>query len=572
MAVKGGYLGRNPGDEGSNIVARQNYSPTGITTDFTFAAGYTPGNVDVYLNGIRLVYPTDYSAGNGSTVGLTSAAASGDSLEIVAYKAFNLGSITEATGNFDVTGDQTVTGNLTVSGDITGSGTSITANNIYVGTATTIDSNGIAVTGVITATSFQGLHLGDGTSLTGVGNTTDINTNNIKISGISTLGTASADSLTVSGNISVGGTLTYADVTNIDSLGIVTARTGLKVLAGGANVVGVVTATSFEGTGSLVTGVGIASTAHYTGSWDVTADGSNNYLLVGTGITAAQMDPTLTLIRGGRYLFKNNTSGSSHPFRIQQAYGTTSGTAWDRGVTNNGGNGGTDIIFEVPHNAPQALYYQCTAHANMSGKLNIAGYSGSDIDINTTGVVTATSFSGGLSGNVTGVGTITGGTIVATAGTITTLEATSVSIGNSVTGITTFSGGVSFKSSLREAVKITAGKLSANTNIDLANGMIHYFTTQETTTCTPNIRYDASTSLNNVLEIGQQVAVTVVTTAAAGGYSAQWTVDGAAVTESWIGGSAPSAGGSSGVDVYSLNIIKTANATFTVIGNLSKTS
>ena len=544
MAVKGGYLGRNPGDEGSNIVARQNYSPTGITTDFTFAAGYTPGNVDVYLNGIRLVYPTDYSAGNGSTVGLTSAAASGDSLEIVAYKAFNLGSVKEAPGNFDVTGDQTVTGSLTVSGNITGSGTSITANNIYVGTATTIDSNGIAVTGVITATSFSGDHVGDGSLLTGIGGTADINTNNIKVSGISTLGTASADSLTVSGNISVGGTLTYADVTNIDSLGIVTARTGLKVLAGGANIVGVNTATSFVGDGSLVTGVGIASTAHYTGSWDVTADGSNNYLLVGTGITVAQMDPTLTLIRGGRYLFKNNTSGSSHPFRIQQAYGTTSGTAWDRGVTNNGGNGGTDIVFEVPHDAPQALYYQCTAHANMSGKLNIAGYSGSDIDINTTGVVTATSFS----------------------------ATESVSIGNSVTGITTFSGGVSFKSSLREAVKITAGKLSDNLNIDLANGMVHYFTTQETAKAVPNIRVDGSTSLNNVLEIGQQVAVTIVTTAAAAGFSSHFTVDGSAVTESWIGGSAPSAGGSSGVDVYSMNIIKTANATFTVIGNHSKTS
>ena len=544
MAVKGGYLGRNPGDEGSNIVARQNYSPTGITTDFTFAAGYTPGNVDVYLNGIRLVYPTDYSAGNGSTVGLTSAAASGDSLEIVAYKAFNLGTIKEAPGNFDVVGDQTVSGSLTVTGNITGSGTSITANNIYVGTATTIDSNGIAVTGVITATSFSGDHVGDGSLLTGIGGTADINTNNIKVSGISTLGTASADSLTVSGNISVGGTLTYADVTNIDSLGIVTARTGLKVLAGGANIVGVNTATSFVGDGSLVTGVGIASTAHYTGSWDVTADGSNNYLLVGTGITVAQMDPTLTLIRGGRYLFKNNTSGSSHPFRIQQAYGTTSGTAWDRGVTNNGGNGGTDIVFEVPHDAPQALYYQCTAHANMSGKLNIAGYSGSDIDINTTGVVTATSFS----------------------------ATESVSIGNSVTGITTFSGGVSFKSSLREAVKITAGKLSDNLNIDLANGMVHYFTTQETAKAVPNIRVDGSTSLNNVLEIGQQVAVTIVTTAAAAGFSSHFTVDGSAVTESWIGGSAPTAGGSSGVDLYSLNIIKTANATFTVIANHSKTS
>ena len=48
---------------------------------------------------------------------------------------------------------------------------------------------------------------------------------------------------TFTGDVSIGGTLTYEDVTNIDSVGIVTARAGLKVLAGGANVVGVVTAT-----------------------------------------------------------------------------------------------------------------------------------------------------------------------------------------------------------------------------------------------------------------------------------------------------------------------------------------
>ena len=70
------------------------------------------------------------------------------------------------------------------------------------------------------------------------------------------------------------GVLTYEDVTNIDSLGIVTARTGIKVLAGGINAVGVVTAsngikilagginavgvvtaTSFSGDGSALTGV-----------------------------------------------------------------------------------------------------------------------------------------------------------------------------------------------------------------------------------------------------------------------------------------------------------------------------
>ena len=48
--------------------------------------------------------------------------------------------------------------------------------------------------------------------------------------------------ITATGNVTIGGTLTYEDVQNIDSLGIVTARTGIKVLAGGINAVGVVTA------------------------------------------------------------------------------------------------------------------------------------------------------------------------------------------------------------------------------------------------------------------------------------------------------------------------------------------
>ena len=60
---------------------------------------------------------------------------------------------------------------------------------------------------------------------------------------------------TFSGDVSIGGTLTYQDVTNIDSVGIITAQTGIRVLAGGINAVGVVTATSFSGDGSSLTGV-----------------------------------------------------------------------------------------------------------------------------------------------------------------------------------------------------------------------------------------------------------------------------------------------------------------------------
>jgi len=65
---------------------------------------------------------------------------------------------------------------------------------------------------------------------------------------------------TFSGNVSIAGTLTYEDVTNVDSVGIITARTGINVTAGGINAVGVVTATSFSGniTGGTLVGTGLS--------------------------------------------------------------------------------------------------------------------------------------------------------------------------------------------------------------------------------------------------------------------------------------------------------------------------
>ena len=123
--------------------------------------------------------------------------------------------------------------------------------------------------------------------------------------------------------------------------------------------------------------------------------------------------------------------------------------------------------------------------------------------------------------------------------------------------------------SLIEKVNITAGKLSDNTNIDLENGMAHFFTTTESTTCTPNIRVSSSKALNDVMSIGDVISVSIITTAAAAGYSAQLTIDGGVVTEEWNGGSPPNEGGAGGFDFYSYSIIKTANATFTVLANLS---
>ena len=96
------------------------------------------------------------------------------------------------------------------------------------------------------------------------------------------------------------------------------------------------------------------------------ANGSDHYTFTGKGLTGAVEDPTLYLIRGQTYRFVNGNSAGAHPFRIQRT-GGQSGTEYNTGVTNNGGAGGSTIVFEVPHDAPDVLYYQCTSHANMNG-------------------------------------------------------------------------------------------------------------------------------------------------------------------------------------------------------------
>ena len=138
MADKTGYIGRNPGDS-SVIIAKQYYTAAGIQTDFSFSAGYTVGYLDVYLNGIRLVSPNDYSATDGGTVGLTTYAIAGDTLELVAYKAFNVGNVSNAGGNFNVGQNLTVGGTYNIG--IHSAGTEIASevkNLNFVGAGNTL--------------------------------------------------------------------------------------------------------------------------------------------------------------------------------------------------------------------------------------------------------------------------------------------------------------------------------------------------------------------------------------------------------------------------------------------------
>ena len=87
--------------------------------------------------------------------------------------------------------------------------------------------NGASITGVLTATSFSG-------SLAGTASNATVAVNAQGLTGTPniTVGTVSGTTGTFSGNVSIGGTLTYDDVTNIDSVGLITARSGINVTAG----------------------------------------------------------------------------------------------------------------------------------------------------------------------------------------------------------------------------------------------------------------------------------------------------------------------------------------------------
>jgi hypothetical protein len=127
-----GYIGTQPVPQSTQT--RQTFTATASQTSFA-TGGYQAGYLDVFLNGVKLVDGTDYTATNGSDVVLTTGAASGDTLEVVAYTAFTVA-------------DQAFTGDISVENlDVTGSFTSQGIDDNATSTAMTLDSSGNLLVG-----------------------------------------------------------------------------------------------------------------------------------------------------------------------------------------------------------------------------------------------------------------------------------------------------------------------------------------------------------------------------------------------------------------------------------------
>lgn len=122
-----------------------------------------------------------------------------------------------------------------------------------------------------------------------------------------------------------------------------------------------------------------------------------------------------------------------------------------------------------------------------------------------------------------------------------------------------------------EPSTVSATAATGTINFDVLTQSVLYYTSNASANWTVNFRGNSGTSLNSFMTTNQTITVAfLVTQGSTAYYNSAVTIDGNSVTPKWQGGTAPSAGDASSIDVYTYSIIKTASATFTVLASLTK--
>ena len=352
---------------------------------------YTPPNLTGYATTSSIVgfitagALTGYATTDSIVGFVTSGALTGFITGVNITAGSNITVLETSEGNFIIT-----------STSVAGAGTTWSVNEIgihttkNVGIGTTLSSSALTVegdgrfSGIVTATRFESVSAGTPT----IDSPNNLNINAVLVA--------------ISTDVTIGDELRVAGITTIGP--------------GGIRVAGVVTATSFSGSGSGLTNIpagqltgslpaingsaltnlpaaslpangsfttlsvsGITTSASFrTNStvgdgtdvgfaikYYITANGSSEYRFAGPGVVNTTNNPTFYLHRGFTYIFENSTGGN-HPFAIRYSSG---GTGY--GSTYLSGSQTGTQVFTVPFDAPATLVYQCTIHSGMLGTFNI---------------------------------------------------------------------------------------------------------------------------------------------------------------------------------------------------------
>ena len=289
---------------------------------------------------------------------------------------------------------------------------------------------------------------------------------------------------------------------------------------------GVITATSFQGDGSSLRGVVGTSVTTYIDAASVTSSG---IVTITNTTTSTSTSTGALIVSGGVGIAKSLFVGENV---------SIGGTLTYEDVTNVDSVGVITARLGVIANAGRGI--QVTA-----GGLNVdAGIGTFDAGVTVAG------------------GDFKVGTAITSGGT---------------TGIATFAAITHFDQGVllngnnpsREKIYTAGTALNGEFDLTLESGNVWYLTANATATFTPDIKVNGSVSLNSAMSVNEAIVVTLIHgTNNTSYYANAFKIDNASVTPEYLGG-APSAAGSDGYDSYTWTIIKTANNTYKVFGNLS---